>query len=61
MLDAANTAVMRAKVDATARLSKDVDADPFAAASQLAMAEQALQASVTAAAQVGKISLLDKM
>jgi len=59
--DAAVSASTKAKDDATALASKLSDADPIAAASQLAQAQQALDAALTAVAKGFQLSLADKL
>jgi flagellar hook-associated protein 3 FlgL len=60
-LDSASTALSAAKDDETTQLGTEVNADPFTAASNLQLADTALQASITAATKNGQQSLLDKM
>jgi flagellar hook-associated protein 3 FlgL len=60
-LDSASTALSAAKDDATTQLGNEVNADPFSAASNLQLADTALQASIAAASKTGQQSLLDKM
>jgi len=60
-LDAAVTANQSARDDAQKRIASLADADPIQAASDLAAAEQALQASLTATAQSIQFTLLNKL
>jgi len=59
IFDSAAAAARQARDDATARNSKLGDADPIEAASQLALTQRALEASLTATAQGFKLTLLD--
>lgn len=60
-LDAAVTANQAARDDAKKRTAGLADVDPVQAAAELAFAQQALEASLTATAQSFRFTLLDKL
>jgi flagellar hook-associated protein 3 FlgL len=60
-LDAATAASQAARDDAKKRISGLADADEIQSASELALSQHALDASLTAIAQSFKFSLLDKL
>ena len=60
-LDAATSANQAARDDAKKRISGLADADEIQSASELALAQHALDSSLTAIAQSFKFSLLDKL
>ncbi|HEX3698103.1 MAG TPA: flagellar hook-associated protein FlgL [Polyangia bacterium] len=57
----AQTVAASAKVDATASLSREQDADSFESATNLALANHALDATLTASAASFGLSLVDKL
>jgi flagellar hook-associated protein 3 FlgL len=59
--DTAVSASRAARDEATARAGGIADADPIEAASELALAQRALEASLTAAAQGFQLTLLDRL
>ncbi|GAO04639.1 flagellar biosynthesis protein FlgL [Anaeromyxobacter sp. PSR-1] len=60
-LDAATRAGQAARDDARAAIGKLADADPIAAASELALAQRALDAALTATAKGFQLTLLDRL
>jgi flagellar hook-associated protein 3 FlgL len=61
VLDAANTAAKAGRDSETAALSRLTDADVIESASRLALAQRALDAALTSAAQSFNLTLLDKL
>lgn len=61
VFDTAYTAVRGAQDDQSVALAREVEANPFDAASRLALSERALEATIEATARIGKLSLLGKL